>query len=188
MTTRLQRESPWQPSPVRCTSTYVYDMSMHGCFQYIWLYMCLLCIWCVTTAHTHPALQWEPWARSVHMGIYVSVLCMWLYIHVFCMATVELNGKNAITWKHDGNLYLCGARIHVHTWVLSVHIRIYASVLYMWWYIHVFCIEIMKLNEEETTTWKPMATFACAVHEYICLCTGAFNTYGYICVCFVYDV
>ena len=140
MTTRLQRESPWQPSPVRCTSTYVYGLSMHGCFQYIWLYMSLLCIWCVTTAHTHPALQWEPWARSVHMGIYVCVLCMWLYIHVFWMATLELNGKNAITWKHDGNLYLCGARIHVHTWVLSVHIRIYASVLYI-----------------------------CAVHEYICL-------------------
>ena len=94
-------------------------MSMHGCFQDIWLYMCLLCI-CVETnetrGHAHPAVEWEPWVRSVHMGIYVSVLCMWLYIHVFCIATLELNGKNTITWMHDGNLYLCGARIH-----MSIH-------------------------------------------------------------------
>ena len=72
MTTRLQRESPWQPSPVRCTSAYVYArvLSLHMAIYVSALYMC--CVRTMKQQHMH-ILLWNgshaKLARSSEQGL-----------------------------------------------------------------------------------------------------------------------
>ena len=159
MKRRLQRGIPWQPSPVQCTSTYVYArvLSIHMA-----IYVSALYMMCSNSTYTSCSA----------MGA-MSAFCTYGYICVRFVYVVIysciLYGNNGTQWKE---------RYNVKAWWQPLSVRCTNTCPYM----GAFC----------TYTYICVCfVYLCGARVHmsmVCLCTGAFNTYGYICLCFVYDV
>ena len=202
-----QREAWWQPLPVRCTIPFVYKymLSVH-----IWLCMCLFgrsgeyaCILCRNIAARWKTTTWKHdgnllpvWCTTPSVYKYMLSVLIWLCMCPFgrcgeyaCVLseTSKPDEKNTTTWKHDGNLYLCGARLHLFINICFLHINGYVCFcLVDLVNMHVFYLETSKPDEKNTTTWKHDGNlYLCGARLLLCINTCFLYVYGYVSVCLV---
>ena len=164
----------WQPLPVRCTTPFLYKYMLSA---HIWSCMCLfgrsgeyawiLCrnIRARWKEHHNVKAWWQPLpvrCTTTFVYKYMFSVHIWLCMCLFggsgeyaciLIETSKPDEKNTTTWKHDGNLYLCGARRHLSMNTCFLYIYGYVCVcLVDLVNMHVFHVETSKADEKNTTT------------------------------------